>query len=237
VDEFPDLKRRVKGGEVIIQPLTGKGSKEISQGMIHDWIGVVFIPGVALEKTLARVHDYDNHKNLYKPEVIDSKLLKRDGDHFRVYLRLLKKKVITVVLDTQHEVQGYPLSGGRRHSRSHTTSVAEVENAGRPDERKLPEGKDHGFVWRLNSYWRFQERDGGVWIECEAISLSRDIPTGLGWLIEPIVRGLPSESLANTLACTCAAGALVLLGDPQQLEQPQQAHHPDGVDISALNAV
>jgi predicted RecB family nuclease len=44
-------------------------------------------------------------------------------------------------------------------------------------------------------------------------------------------------SLANALAVSPAAGSLVLLGDPQQLEQPQKASHPDGVDISALQHV
>ena len=44
-------------------------------------------------------------------------------------------------------------------------------------------------------------------------------------------------SLANALAVSPAAASLVLLGDPQQLEQPQKGSHPDGVDISALEHV
>jgi hypothetical protein len=80
-----------------------------------------------------------------------------------------------------------------------------VINRGEPGERELPPGNDHGFLWRLYSYWRFEERDGGVYVECQAISLTRSVPTGFGWLIEPIIRQLPRESLANTLRATRAA--------------------------------
>ncbi len=41
-------------------------------------------------------------------------------------------------------------------------------------------------------------------------------------------------SLANVLACAPAGRSIVLLGDPQQLEQPQKGSHPEGSDISAL---
>lgn len=42
-------------------------------------------------------------------------------------------------------------------------------------------------------------------MECQAVSLSRDIPWGLDWLIGPIVNDLPRESLANTLLATRTA--------------------------------
>jgi hypothetical protein len=119
-----------------------------------------------------------------------------------VYLRLLKKKVITVVLNTEHKVTYFPLDATRQHSRSYSTKIAEVQDAGEPGEHELPAGRDHGFLWRLYSYWRFLERDGGVYVECEAVSLTRGVPMGLGLIIRPIVRDLPRESLANTLVKT-----------------------------------
>lgn len=198
-------KDRIRRGEVLAEPWTGSGDVEIPDGLIHDWVGSVFIPGVTLAKTLATVQDYNNHKAIYKPEVIDSRLMTRDGNNFKVKLRLLKKQVITVVLNTDHDVRYLPLDATHWSSRSYSTRIAEVEDAGSPGERELPPGNDHGFLWRLNSYWRFQERDGGVYVECEAISLTRDVPTGLGWLINPIVRRLPRQSLANTLSATRAA--------------------------------
>jgi len=170
--------------------------------LIHDWIGAVFIPGTTVEETLALIQDYDNHKNIYQPEVIDSALKSRCGNDFKIYLRLLKKKIITVVLDSDHDVHYLSLDRTRWFCRTRTTRIAEVEDAGSPKERVLPPDTGHGFLWRLDSYWRFEEKNGGVYAECRAISLTRDVPFGLGWIIDPIIQNLPRESLINTLEAT-----------------------------------
>ena len=115
---------------------------------------------------------------------------------------MLKKKIITVVLDTEHEVHYRSLDRARWVCRSYSTRIAEVEDADSLKERVLPPDTGHGFLWRLYSYWRFAEREGGVFIECRAISLTRDVPFGLGWAIEPIIQKLPQESLIKTLECT-----------------------------------
>jgi hypothetical protein len=203
-DQSPDRVSRAKAGEVVVAPFFKKPVVAVPNGLIHDWVGSVFIPGVTLERTLVVMQDY-NHKDAYLPEVLASRLLSREGNDFRIYLRLLKKKVITVVLNTEHEVKYTKLDATKWRSASRSTKIAEVENAGKPDEREKPPGTGEGFLWRLNSYWRFEARDGGVWVECEAVSLTRDIPTGLGWLIDPIIRNLPKESLENTLRATRGA--------------------------------
>ena len=204
-DESVDRARRVKAGEVAVEPFRGKAVFEVPGGLVHDWVGSVFIPGATLQRTLAMVQDYDHHKDVYQPDVIDSRLISHTGDDFHIYLRLLKKKVITVVLSSEHDVKYTRLDKTRWRSVSRTTKIAEVEKAGKPEEREKPPGTGEGFLWKLNSYWRFEERDGGTWLECEAISLTRNIPTGLGWLVQPIIRDLPKESLANTLRLTRAA--------------------------------
>jgi len=204
-DESVGRARRVKAGEVVVEPLRGKAVIEVPDGLLHDWVGSVFIPGATLQRTLAMVRDYDHHKDVYQPDVIDSRVISHTGDDFHIYLRLLKKKVITVVLASEHDVKYTHLDKTRWRSVSRTTKIAEVEKAGKPEEREKPPGTGQGFLWKLNSYWRFEERDGGTWLECEAISLTRDIPTGLGWLVQPIIRDLPRESLANTLRLTRAA--------------------------------
>ena len=200
VDGSPERLKAVRTGQIAVEPVVARGDLEIPEGLVHDWIGAVFVPGATLERTLASVQDYDHHR--HQAEVLDSRLLSRDGNHYRVYLRLIKKKVLTVVLSTEHDVRYFPLDAKRCQSRSYSTRIAEVTGAGTSGEREVPAGRDHGFLWRLHSYWRFQERDGGVYIECEAISLTRDVPTGLGWLIEPIIRQLPRESLVSTLRAT-----------------------------------
>lgn len=198
-DEQEQRAAQVRKGQVAIENRSAAGTIAVPGGLIHDWIGAVFIPGTTLAKTLTLVQDYDHNRDHYQPEVLASRLVSRSGNDFKVYLRLIKKKVITVILDTNYDVRYFPLDGSRCHSRAYSTRIAEVQNAGKRDERILPPGQDSGFLWRLYSYWRFQERDGGVYVECEAISLTRGIPAGLGWLVEPIITKLPRESLANTL--------------------------------------
>ena len=204
-DATAERAKQVGGGEVVAQFWSGKGPAKVPDGLIHDWIGTAFVPGSTVGDTVALVQDYDNHKNIYKPEVIASKLISRHENDFQIYLRLLKKKILTVVLDTDHDVQYRSLDRKRWTCRSYTTQIAEVENAGTPKESVLPPDTGFGFLWRLYSYWRFQERDGGVYVECRAISLTRDVPFGLGWVIEPIIQKLPRESLINTLLATRTA--------------------------------
>lgn len=194
--------RQVQGGQVAAQFWAGGAPVNVRNGLIHDWIGAALIPGTSIKKTLALIQDYDNHKNIYKPEVIGSRLISHHGNDFQIYLRLLKKKIITVILDTDHDVHYRSIDQSRWVCRSYTTRIAEVHDAGSAKERVLPPDTGYGFLWRLYSYWRFQERDGGVHVECRAISLTRDVPSGLGWAIKPIIQKLPKESLTNTLEST-----------------------------------
>jgi len=197
--QAPERVQAVEQGQVVAQFWSGQGPAKVPNGLIHDWIAASFVPESNIQEILAVIQDYDNHKNTYKPEVTDSKLISRDGNVFKVYLRLLKKKIITVVLDTDHEVHYCPVDQTRWVCRSYTTRIAEVENAGSPHERVLQPDTGYGFLWRLYSYWRLEERNAGVVVECRAISLTRDVPFGLGWAIEPIIEKLPKESLISTL--------------------------------------
>ena len=201
-DQDAQRTHQLQEGKVIAQFWTGRAPVGVPNGLIHDWIGAAFVPGTSVEDTLAVIQDYDNHKNIYKPEVIASKLISHHGNDFQIYLRLLKKKIITVVLDTDHAVRYQSLDRGRWTCRSRTTRIAEVQGAGTPKEKVLLPDTGYGFLWRLYSYWRFQERDAGVYVECRAISLTRDVPSGLGWAINPIINKLPKESLTNTLVAT-----------------------------------
>lgn len=187
------------------EPASADQPFSVPGGLVHDWLGIVFIPGASIEQTLAVVQDYNREQEVYGPEVIRSRLISRTGNDFKVYLRLRDKKIITVVLDTDHDVRYARLDAAHWYSRSHSTRIQEVENAGEPGERLLPIGHDSGFLWRINSYWRFEAREGGVYVECESISLTRDIPTGFGWLVGPFVSSIPEESLEQTLSQTRAA--------------------------------
>jgi hypothetical protein len=171
-------------------------------GMIHHWVGVVFIPEAKLDDVLAVLEDYDHQSTYYSPDVERSKIESRDGDHFHVFLRFRRRKVITVVLNTEHDVHYFHDAPGRAHSRSSAVRIAEVENPGTRDEREKQLGDDGGFLWRMETWWRMEERDGGVYVQSEAASLTRDIPTGLGWLVGPFVTSIPKETLVFTLDAT-----------------------------------
>jgi|SRR5579872_1321762 len=201
-DASPERMTRLREGRVVAQFWTGEAPVKVPEGLIHDWVGAALLPGKTVAQVLALIQDYDNHKEIYQPEVIASRLINRHGTDFLVYLRLLKKKIVTVVLDTEHAVHYRSLGETRWKCRSCTTRIAEVEDAGTSKEKILPPDTGHGFLWRLHSYWRFEERDEGVYVDCRAISLTRDVPFGLGWVIEPIIQKLPQESLIRTLEAT-----------------------------------
>jgi hypothetical protein len=206
-----EAEAQLRAGQVVIERLdqTGRSDPgkpiEVPGGMIHDWIGTVFIPGATLGQTLALEEDYDHQQEYFHPDVMRSRILRHDGNDFIIELRLYKKKVITTVLDTEHTVHYTFVDRTHASSRSRTIRIQEVDNAGKPDEHLEPEGHDRGLLWRMNTYWRFEEKDGGTYVECQSISLTRDIPTGWGWLIGPYVNSVPRESLTFTLETTRAA--------------------------------
>ncbi len=196
---------RLRAGNVVIermQTLENGKPIDIPNGLVHYWIGTVFIPGTTLAQTLALVQDYNHQSKYYRPRVLTSRILWDNGNDYRVYLRLYEKKVLTCVLDTQHQVHYVIIDSSHAWSRSRSTEIREVAGWGNPGEHDLPVGRDNGYLWRINTYWRFQQKDGGVYVECQSISLTRDIPIGLGWLIGSYVESIPRESLEFTLDTT-----------------------------------
>ncbi len=220
VDGLPEEQRAeayaaLKRGEVKMQKLeTLENGKAIRcpGGMIHHWSGVVFIPGAKLVDVLGVLEDYDRHSAYYAPDVERSKIESRESDHFRVFFRFRRHKVITVVLNTEHEVQYFQDAPGKAHSRSSAVRIAEVENAGKADEHEKTPGDDGGFLWGMETWWRMEEGDGGVYVQSEVASLTRDVPTGLGWMIKPFVTDIPKESLTFTLEATRKAVKASRLG-------------------------
>ena len=196
-----------RGGVVIHEMPVEENGKALSvpDGMVHHWLGVVFVPGVKAADVVRRVEDYDNHSKYFAPEVTRSKLESRDGDHFLVYLRFRKKHILTVVVDTWHEAWYRQVSATRWASRSHITRAQEVENEGEKDEKLLREGDDRGFLWRMDTYWKFEEKDGGTYVQCESVTLTRSIPALLKPVIEPFVTSVPRESLMGVLTHTRTA--------------------------------
>jgi hypothetical protein len=206
VDQKSAAYSQLKQGEVLVEKLETKTpgvSSDIPDGMIHHWVGLIFIPGVTLAQTLPAVKDYDRRAELYKPDVIASRTTSHHGDDFTMFLRLRQKKfTTTVVFNTAYAVHWGRVSPNQVFSNSISTRIAEVKDPDKPDGEELPVGTGHGYLWRLNTYWRFEEKDGGVYLQCEAVSLTRDMPTGLGWLLKPLVTSIPKASLNRALGQT-----------------------------------
>jgi hypothetical protein len=213
IDSLPTARRAsnysaLRKGDLVIDRLEtldqGK-TIPVPGGLVHHWIGTIFIPGATLAQTLEFMEDYNHKQDYFRPDIQRSKILRRDGDDFLVNLRFYKKQVITTVIDTDHQVHYHIVDSTHAWSRSHTTRIQEVEDPGETTEHLEPPGHDRGFLWSMDTYWRFQEKDGGTYVECQSLSLTRDIPTGLGWMVGPFVTSVPRESLTFTLVTARSA--------------------------------
>jgi hypothetical protein len=120
-------------------------------------------------------------------------------------MRVRQRHVITVVMDTAYDVSFGRLDARHGYSISRSTQISEIDSPGTSRERALNAKEEYGFLWRLTTYWSYEERDGGVYMQIESISLTRSIPTGLGWAIGPFVESVPRESLEFTLRSVCSA--------------------------------
>jgi hypothetical protein len=210
VDSLPETTREqvyaeLKRGQFYTVPLRSEENGKpipVPGGLIHHWVGVAFIPAATLSQTLAVLQDYENHKTIYKPDVRDSKLMARDGNDFQVFLQFYRKSLVTVVVNVNLDIQYTLLGATRAASKSYSTRIAEVADPGKLDEHELPVGNDHGYVWRLYSYWGVEEKDGGVYIQVQSIGLSRTIPWTIAWLVNPLVRSIPRSVLSRLLDST-----------------------------------
>ena len=204
-EEMRDAYARLKRGEILVErqetKLEGK-DVEVPDGMVHHWVGLMFIPGANLQQTLAVVQDYDHRAELYKPEVIAAHVISHQDDEYKIFMRLYQKRFTTVVFNTEYDIHWGRVGESKMYSHSISTRIAEVKDAAKPDGPEVPVGHGNGYLWRLNTYWRFEEKDGGVYVQCEALSLTRDIPLGLAWLIKPLVTKIPKQSLNRALGRT-----------------------------------
>jgi hypothetical protein len=201
---------RLRQGDLIIAQLTTGAGKELPGALLHDWCGTAFIPGGKAADFERVMKNFDAYPRLYSPQVLTAKVTEHDGDHFQATMRVQQKHVLTVVMDTAYDISFgrpdlAPFAAQRGYSISRSTQIAEIDSPGTTYERALGPGEEHGFLWRMNTYWSYEERDGGLYIQIESVSLSRSIPIGLGWAIGPFIESVPRDSLEFTLRATSDA--------------------------------
>jgi hypothetical protein len=207
VDRFPDSQRQaiydqLKSGQPFIEELRTQQDHQpiaIPSGLIHHWAGVLFIPGATVADVTAVLNDYAHQPEIYGPDVREAKLLEKHGEEAKLFEQFYSKSIVTVVLNVRFDVVQTQVGSTRSESVSRSTRIAEVEDFGGPNQRERPEGKEYGYMWRLNSYWRIEEKDGGVYFQNETISLSRTVPALLAWIINPLTKTIPRELLLRIL--------------------------------------
>ncbi|MEZ5286973.1 MAG: hypothetical protein R2712_19640 [Vicinamibacterales bacterium] len=196
-------RRAVARGEIPVAQVSsvnGQGEDiEVPGGLVHHWRGSVFIPGATIDEILDRVAN-PRAADTAQEDVLSSRVLARGPGSLQLYLRLQRSQIVTVVYDTEHAVKYHRYGPARASSRSVATKIAEVSDPGGPNEAEKPIGNDRGFLWKLNSYWRYSQVDGGVIVELESISLSRSVPTLLRVTVRPLINMVARGSMERTLA-------------------------------------
>ena len=196
---------RLRRGELIVEQLTPSTGTDLPGAMLHHWRGTAFAPGAKAADFERLMRDYNSYPRYFSPQVLQARVLMQHDDRYQAWMRVRQRHIITVVMDTTYDIAFGQLDAQRGYSISKSTHISEIDSPGTSSERALNSKQEHGFLWRLNTYWSYEERDGGLYMQIESVSLTRAIPTGLGWAIRPFVESVPRESLEFTLHSTCNA--------------------------------
>jgi hypothetical protein len=196
---------RLRGGELIIEQLTPSGGADLPGAMLHHWRGTAFAPGAKAADFERLMRNFNAYPQRFSPQVVQAKVLMQQEDRAQATMRVRQHHVITVVMDTTYEIDYGRLDPEHGYSSSRSTRISEIVSPGSDEERALNSEEEHGFLWRMNTYWSYEERDGGLYMQVESISLTRSIPHGLGWVVRPFVESVPRESLEFTLRSACNA--------------------------------
>jgi hypothetical protein len=200
---------RLRQGELIIEKLNPEGKEQPEGALLHDWKGTAFVPGATVADFESLMKNFHSYPQRFAPQVITAMVLNPRAlpvpDHFTATMRIRQKHVITVVIDTTYDIRYSLINPHHGYCVSRSVKIAEIADAGTSNERALGPNEDHGFLWRLNTYWNYEERDGGLYMQVESVSLTRGIPSGLAWVIGPFVESVPRESLEFTLKSVSTA--------------------------------
>lgn len=198
----PGDAARLRRGETIVKELSPAGGEQLPGALLHDWRGAAFIRGATAAHFERLMKDLAAYPQRYTPQVVSARVIEQQGDHFQVLMRVRQQHVITVVMDTAYDVTFSRLNAKHGYSISRSTRIDEIASPGTRGEHALNSAANHGFLWRLNTYWSYEEQDSGLYIQIESVSLTRSIPVGLGWAVGPFVESVPRDSLEFTLQAT-----------------------------------
>ncbi len=208
----PGVIRRVRDGTIVVAPV-GRNPKPVASGLIHDWRGVAFMPNSTIDTVFSVIRDYARYKIYYAPLVTDSKMLGQSGNEYRFSMRMMNQSLFSKsALYGEYAEDYYRTSDTRWYSIAYSTRIQQIDDFGQSGEHLLPPDEGSGYIWRVYSISRYQQRDGGVYVEVELIALSRDIPASIRWFVNPIVRRISRNALITSLEKTRAAVAAEMAG-------------------------
>ncbi len=206
VDEAPERRRKLRGGEILVTSAGEQNPKQVPSGLIHHWIGAAFFPNATLDDVLGVVRDYAHYKDYYSPNVVDSRAIRQAPEADRFSTLLMNKALfLKFAIESECESSYAQAGTGRWYSIATSVRVQEIEDYGQAGEHKLPSGEGSGYIWKLHSVTRFEEDDGGVYVEIEAMALSRDVPAAVRWVVDPIVRRVSKGAMITSLRQTLGA--------------------------------
>jgi len=201
-------RAKLQRGETIIERIRKSGGPPLPGATLYHWRGTAFVPGATVADYERVMEDFDGMPKTFAPEIVRAKVVSRKNEGGRTLIqawyRVKQHHVITVVMDITYDVMLARLDAQHGYSASRTR-ITEIGDAGTPDEHAMSGSEQHGFMWRLNAYWSYEERDGGLYMQIESVSLARSIPSGLGWAVGPFVEKVPRESLEFTMQATSKA--------------------------------
>jgi putative flippase GtrA len=186
----------VTRGEIAVTRRTVSGA-DVDDATLEHWQGSLLVRGVTLAHVAQRLRHPDRYPQ--PPDVLSLKVSGWSDDGHDLYLRLTRSLLISATYDTWHRVHHQARGPTRLDSTSLVTRIEEVHEAGTPAERRVRLEDSRGFLWRMQSYWRFTAVPEGVIVTCESISLSRPVPTGLGLISRPIITRVARESMTTAL--------------------------------------
>jgi hypothetical protein len=237
IDAEPAESAKLRQGEIIVSPANPNVPIKVSSGLIHDWSGAIFIPNASISDVMRVVRDYDRYQAIYHPNVVGSKPIEMGECEDRFSIVIMNKSFFAKsALDSDYRSTFIRIDDAHWSSTTETTRVQEVTDYGAASQHLLPEDHGIGIIWRLYSFARYEERDGGVYVELEAIALSRDIPATLHWVVDPIVRRVSHSSLVATLQQTADAVRASLKFTSQSSEAPRQDRSTGAAVKAGLNA-
>jgi hypothetical protein len=200
LDESQDRIQRVRSGEMLVANFD---PNKVIYGLIHHWIGAMFLPNVRLDQVMNVLDNYDRYTDVYKAFVVKSAVLRRTGDDETVRLLMVQRAFsVTAAVNVDNEIHITRLDANKICIASTAVRVQEIADYGQPSEHPFSDDRRPGYVWRTVGVTRLEQRDGGVYVEMETVALSRGIPFAFRLLIKPLTDKLPRKIMFETLKDT-----------------------------------